>query len=161
MKTDESPSEAEKEEHKAEASTNTNGKQRERRAFWEKVNRDVYRTEHLSFLFSRSVLHQVSLFLSIWSPMKMDPGFVQAKKGLFLEPKLSKVWNRARKNMIETQGIKGRKPKSAPDLLSTFHSIYLRQFHTIYFRQFGFLSQANHPIRLPIPNLRVSSVTHT
>lgn len=63
MKTDESPSEAEKEEHKAEASTNTNGKQRERCAFWEKGNRDVYRTERLSFLFSGSVLHQVSLDL--------------------------------------------------------------------------------------------------
>lgn len=57
MKTDESPSEAEKEEQKAEASTNTNGKQQERRAFWEKGNRDVYRTGHLSFFSQFS--HQV------------------------------------------------------------------------------------------------------
>lgn len=36
MKTDDSPSEAEKREQKAEGSTNTNGKQRERRAFLKK-----------------------------------------------------------------------------------------------------------------------------
>lgn len=73
MKTDESPSEAEKEEQKAEASTNTNGKQQERHAFWEKGNRDVYRTGHLSFFLS-------SLIKSL---KKINPSFVYDKAWLF------------------------------------------------------------------------------
>jgi len=85
MKTDELPSEAEKEEQKAEASTNTNGKQQERRAFWEKGNGDVYRSE----FFSPSVALYCSIacfpFLSVWSPIIPDPSF--AKAGLILEPK--------------------------------------------------------------------------
>lgn len=58
MKTDESPSEAEKEEQKAEASTNTNGKQQERRAFWEKGNGDVYQTGRLSFFPLRLIPYE-------------------------------------------------------------------------------------------------------
>ncbi len=77
MKTDESPSEAEKEEQKAEASTNTNGKQQERHAFWEKGNRDVYRTGHLRFFSS------VLSSSSDWSLKKINPSFVYDKAWLF------------------------------------------------------------------------------
>lgn len=88
MKTDELPSEAEKEEQKAEASTNTNGKQQERRAFWEKGNSDVYRSGHLSSF--PSVSHCIAVLLvfpfSQSSPLLLwTPVFARA--GLFLEPK--------------------------------------------------------------------------
>ncbi len=60
MKTDESPSEAEKEEQKAEASTNTNGKQQERRAFWEKGNGGMF-TELDIWVFFLSSLIKIRL----------------------------------------------------------------------------------------------------